>query len=188
VFAKPSRSPGPLQQNRSDTLPQAKSLSRCITLTSRLRTSSTSYCRIQVHGLRAASCTRDENLVQSLGRIRRHSYDLDKVTRARSRVQGNCPALPRPLSWDRPLNSSRVSEAEKSKCSRAALIDSSYTRPPAFCWAFFCRRGRRDLFLGGSLPFFTDFVEGLALASEASPPKTVAADSFLSAISLRFAN
>jgi len=69
----------------------------------------------------------------------------------------------------------------------ATPLVSSYRRPADFCWAFFCRRGRRDLFFGGSFPFFTDFVDGVAPASEASPPKTVAAGSFLSAISFRFA-
>jgi hypothetical protein len=69
----------------------------------------------------------------------------------------------------------------------SARVDSSYRRHAAFCWAFFCRRGRRDLFFGGSFPFFRDLVDGLAPASEASPPKTVAADSFLSAIVFGFA-
>src|ERR1700680_3025635 len=69
----------------------------------------------------------------------------------------------------------------------AALLDSSYRRHAAFCWAFFCRRGRRDLFLGGSFPFFMDFAGGLASTSDASPLKPGAADSFLSAIILSFA-
>ena len=70
---------------------------------------------------------------------------------------------------------------------KGRLPDSSYRRPADFCWAFFCRRGKRDLFFGGSFPVFTDFVDGLTPASEFSPPKTDAADPFLSAISFRFA-
>jgi hypothetical protein len=70
---------------------------------------------------------------------------------------------------------------------RVILLDSSYRRHAAFCRAFFCRRGRRDLFFGGSFPFFTDFLEGLAPASEASLSKTVAGI-FLSVIFFGFSN
>jgi hypothetical protein len=74
---------------------------------------------------------------------------------------------------------------------RMAVADGaaplSYRRPAAFCSAFFCRRGRRDLFFGGSFAIFTDFADGLASANEASPPETIAADSFVSVISFRFA-
>jgi hypothetical protein len=52
---------------------------------------------------------------------------------------------------------------------------------------FFSRRGRRDLFFGGSFFFFTNFEGGLTPASEASPLKPVAADSLSSAVSFRFA-
>jgi len=39
-----------------------------------------------------------------------------------------------------------------------------HPRAAAFCRAFFCRRGRRDLFLGGNFPIFTDFVDGFSAA------------------------
>jgi hypothetical protein len=52
---------------------------------------------------------------------------------------------------------------------------------------FFLPPGQTGFVFWGSFPFFTDFVDGVARASEASPPKTVAAASFLSAISFRFA-
>ena len=67
------------------------------------------------------------------------------------------------------------------------MEDSIYLRPAAFCRAFFCLRGRRDLFFGASFPIFTDFVDGLTSATEASPPETAVADSFLSATSFCFA-
>jgi hypothetical protein len=69
-----------------------------------------------------------------------------------------------------------------------SVFDSSYRRPAALCWAFFWRRGRRDLFFGGSFPFFRDFVEGFAPASEAPLLRTGATGSFLFAISFCFAN
>jgi hypothetical protein len=50
------------------------------------------------------------------------------------------------------------------------LVRSLYSRPAALSWAFFSRRGRRDLFLGGSFPFLGDFVDGVAFAGAASPP------------------
>jgi hypothetical protein len=66
----------------------------------------------------------------------------------------------------------------------------AYKRPAALRWAFFCRRGRRDLFLGSSFPFFTDFVDGLAAAAagEASFSTTLDVDACWSAVSFRFAN
>jgi hypothetical protein len=51
----------------------------------------------------------------------------------------------------------------------------------------FSAAGADGIFFGGSFPFFREFVDGVAPASEASTPKTVAAGSFLSAISFRFA-
>jgi hypothetical protein len=86
------------------------------------------------------------------------------------------------------LEPTKAVEARTAIDRGATQPVSSYSRPADFCWAFFCRRGRRDLFFGGSFAFFTDFVDGVAPASEASPPKTVAASSFLSGISFRFAN
>jgi len=67
------------------------------------------------------------------------------------------------------------------------IADSNYLRAAAFCLAFFCLRGRRDLFFGASFAFFTDFVDGLTSAGEASPPDAAAADSCLSATSFCFA-
>jgi hypothetical protein len=54
-------------------------------------------------------------------------------------------------------------------------------------WAFFNRRGRRDLFFGSSFPIFIDFVDGLALATGASAGTSVAAASFFSAMPFAFA-
>ena len=74
-----------------------------------------------------------------------------------------------------------------------------YSWPAAFCRAFFCRRGRRDLFLGCSFPTFIDFVAGLvaggdtvvaaAAPSGLAPLSTTASLDFffLSAISFSFA-
>ena len=68
---------------------------------------------------------------------------------------------------------------------QTAPLDSGYWRPAAFCWAFFCRRGRRDLFFGASFGIFSDLVDGLAAGGGASVTAT-AADSFLSTTSLSF--
>ena len=55
-----------------------------------------------------------------------------------------------------------------------------YKRPAALCWAFFCRRGRRCLFFGGSLPFFLDASGGrascVAPANEALVSAAVSVD------------
>jgi hypothetical protein len=75
----------------------------------------------------------------------------------------------------------------KSWKLQGRAVNPSYRRPASFCRAFFCRRGSRDLFFGGSFPFFTDFVDGLAPASEASPRKIVAANSSFSPASFCFA-
>jgi len=64
---------------------------------------------------------------------------------------------------------------------------SNYRRPAAFWRAFFCRRGSRDLFFGGSLPILMDFVAGLGAGGGASTTGTAAADSFVSGASFRFA-
>jgi hypothetical protein len=63
-----------------------------------------------------------------------------------------------------------------------------YRRAAAFCLAFFCRRGKRDLFFGASFGTFTDFVDGLTAATAASPLETTASAPFVSATSFRFAN
>ena len=74
-----------------------------------------------------------------------------------------------------------------------------YKRPAAFCRAFFCRRGRRDLFFGCSFPIFIDFLAGLVAAGDAVVPAmapsglasllstTASLDFFLSAFSVCFA-
>lgn len=65
---------------------------------------------------------------------------------------------------------------------------SSQSRPAAFCLAFFCRRGRRDLFFGSSFPFRGGLGDGLDSAGGAWPAAAAGADSFLSAFSFCFAN
>src|SRR5712692_2254315 len=60
---------------------------------------------------------------------------------------------PRAISKDPNLLVERI-------LARALLLSEGYRRPAAFCWAFFCRRGRRCLFFESFWPFFKNFAGG----------------------------
>ena len=74
-----------------------------------------------------------------------------------------------------------------SECTARGRLRMGYRRPAAFCAAFFWRRGRRDLFFGGSFAFFTELPDAPAAAGEAVlPAGAVGVVSFFSAISFCF--